>query len=107
MFNNKMSKMIKQAQEMQKKMTDAQSKLGEVIVESESGGGMIKVSMNANMEIVDFEIEDSVLKEDKEMIEDLIISALSAVISKAQDASKSTLNDATGGMLQGMKIPGM
>lgn len=107
MFNNKMSKMIKQAQEMQKKMTDAQSKLGDVIVESESGGGMVKVSMNANMEIIDLKIEDSVLKEDKEMIEDLIISALSAVISKAQDASKSTLNDATGGMLQGMKIPGM
>ena len=107
MFKGNMAKMLKQAQEMQKQMESVQAELSDIIVDSESGGGMVKVKINGQLEILELRIDDESLKEDKEVIEDLIISAVNKGISDVQLASKEKMNSDTGGMLSGFNIPGM
>ena len=53
MFKGNMAKMLKQAQEMQKQMESVQSELSDIIVDSESGGGMVKVKINGQLEILE------------------------------------------------------
>ena len=107
MFKGNMAKMLKQAQEMQKQMESVQSELSDIIVDSESGGGMVKVKINGQLEILELKIDDESLKEDKEVIEDLIISAINKGVSKAQASAKEKMNSVTGGMLSGMNLPGL
>ena len=106
MFKGNMSKMLKQAQEMQKKMETVQAQLSEIIVDAESGGGMVKVKINGQLEILELRLDDESLKEDKEIVEDLIISAVNKGIVDAQVSAKEKMNSVTGGMLSGLNIPG-
>ena len=107
MFKGNMSKMLKQAQEMQKRMENVQKELGDIVITAESGGGMVNVKINGNLELQELSIKNEVLKEDKEMIEDLVISAVNKGISIAQAKSKEKMDSVTGGMLSGLNIPGM
>ena len=107
MFKGNMSKMIKQAQDMQKKMENVKDELHNVIVDASSGGGLVKVKINGNLDIKELNLSDDVLEEEKEVLEDLIISAVNEAISKAQSQSQEKMNSITGGMLSGLKIPGM
>ena len=107
MFKGNMSKMIKQAQDMQKRMEEVKGELQDIIVDASSGGGLVNVKMNGNLEIKDLDISDEVLEEEKEVLEDLIISATNEAISKAQTKSQEKMNSVTGGMLSGLNIPGM
>tara|TARA_B100000287_G_C20492680_1_gene725770 strand:+ start:355 stop:678 length:324 start_codon:yes stop_codon:yes gene_type:complete len=107
MFKGNMSKMLKQAQEMQKRMEMVKSELGNIVVDADSGGGMVRVKINGNLELQELNIQDVVLEEDKEMIEDLVISAVNKGISMAQSKSKEKMDSVTGGMLSGLNIPGM
>ena len=107
MFKGNMSKMLKQAQEMQKRMETVQNELGDIVVNADSGGGMVSVKINGNLELQELNIQDEVLKEDREMIEDLVISAVNKGITLAQAKSKEKMESVTGGMLSGLNIPGM
>ena len=107
MFKGNMSKMLKQAQEMQKRMETVQNELGEAVVDADSGGGMVNVKINGKLELLELNIQDEALKEDKEMIEDLVISAVNKGITMAQAKSKEKMESVTGGMLSGLNIPGM
>ena len=107
MFKGNMSKMLKQAQEMQKRMETVQNELGEIVIDADSGGGMVNVKINGNLELQELNIQDEVLKEDIEMIEDLVISAVNKGITMAQAKSKEKMESVTGGMLAGLNIPGM
>ena len=108
MFNKgNMSKMLKQAQQMQKDIENVQNELDELQINSESGGGLVQVTINGKMELLDLNLQDEILKEEKEIIEDLIISAINNAISKAQDESQNRMNSVAGGMLGGLKMPGM
>ena len=107
MFKGNMSKMLKQAQEMQKRMETVQNELGETVVDADSGGGMVNVRINGKLELLELNIQDEVLGEDKEMIEDLVISAVNKGITIAQAKSKEKMDSVTGGMLSGLNIPGM
>ncbi len=107
MFKGNMSKMLKQAQEMQKRMETVQNELGEIVIDADSGGGMVNVKINGNLELQELNIQDEVLKEDREMIEDLVISAVNKGIAMAQAKSKEKMESVTGGMLSGLNIPGM
>ena len=108
MFNKgNMSKMLKQAQEMQKQIENVQNELDHLQISGESGGGLINVTVNGKMELLNCNMKDEVLKEEKDLIEDLIISAVNNALSKAQAESQSRMNSVTGGMLGGMKLPGM
>ena len=108
MFNKgNMSKMLKQAQEMQKQIENVQNELDHLQISGESGGGLINVTVNGKMELLNCNMKDEVLNEEKDLIEDLIISAVNNALSKAQAESQNRMNSVTGGMLGGMKLPGM
>ena len=107
MFKGNMSKLLKQAQEVQKNIEAVQNELSDLIVDADSGGGMIQVKANGKQEILEINIDPDALDEEKEMLEDLIISAVNKALSKSQEESQNRMNAVTGNMLGGMKIPGM
>ena len=108
MFNKgNMAKMLKQAQDVQKRIERVQSELDDLQINGESGGGLVKATVNGKMELLDISLQDDILEEDKDMIEDLIISAVNNAMSKAQEESQNRMNSVTGGIMGGMKIPGM
>jgi DNA-binding YbaB/EbfC family protein len=108
MFNKgNMSKMLKQAQEVQKQIEDVQNELDDLNINGESGGGMVKATVNGKMELLNLNLQAEIFEEDKDLIEDLIIAAINNAMSKAQEESQNRMNAVTGGMLGGMKIPGM
>jgi DNA-binding YbaB/EbfC family protein len=107
MFKGNMQKMLKQAQEMQKQIEEVQSQLSDMIIDADSGGGMGSVKVNGKQEILELTIDPEAMKEEKEMLEDLIISALNKALSKAQSDSQEKMNSVAGGMMSGLKIPGM
>jgi len=107
MFKGNMSKLLKQAQEMQQQIEEVQGQLSDMIVEAESGGGMVSVKVNGKQEVLDVNIDPEAMAEDREMLEDLIISALNKALSKAQTDSQEKMNSVTGGLMSGLKIPGM
>ena len=84
---NQMQNLMKQAQKMQEEMQKAQSALEEMEIEGTSGGGLVKVSMNAKKVVQNIEINpDAVDTEDITMLEDLIIAALNDGYAKAEKA---------------------
>ena len=107
MFKGNMSKLLKQAQEMQQQIEEVQGQLSDMIVEADSGGGMVTVKVNGKQEVLEVNIDPEAMAEDIEMLEDLIISALNKALSKAQSDSQEKMNSVTGGMMSGLKIPGM
>jgi|TARA_B100001996_G_scaffold358674_1_gene323416 hypothetical protein len=107
MFKGNMTNLLKQAQDMQKQIEEVQNQLSEMIIDAESGGGLVSVTVNGKQELLSLDLDPEVLKEEKEMIEDLIISAINKALSKAQNDSQEKMNSVTGGMMSGLKIPGM
>ena len=107
MFKGNMSKLLKQAQDVQQQIEKVQSQLSDMIIESESGGGMVKVKVNGKQEVLELCIDENTLQEDKEVIEDLIVSAMNKALSKAQSDSQEKMTSVAGGMMSGLKIPGL
>ena len=100
--------MMKQAQQLQKKMADAQEKLNTIEVEGSSGGGMVKVIATAKGEIKSINLDDSLMiKEEKEITEDLIVAAINDAKQKGEAASQEEMKSVTGGipLPPGMKMP--
>ena len=100
--------MMKQAQQMQKKMADLQERLSLKEVEGLSGGGMVKVIASAKGEIKRIMIDDSLMiKEEKEMTEDLIVAAINDAKQKGEIVSQEEMKAVTGGISlpPGMKLP--
>lgn len=100
--------MMKQAQELQKKMSEAQEKLNSIEVEGVSGGGMVKVLATAKGNIKRIFIDDSLMsKEEKEITEDLIVAAINDAKEKGELASQEEMKSVTGGipLPPGMKLP--
>ena len=108
MFNKgDMSTMLKQAREIQKRIEEVQSDLEKITINAESGGGLITVMINGKQEILELNISQEAMEEDKELLEDLIISAINKALSDSQEEMQTRMNSVTGGMLGGLKIPGM
>ena len=100
--------MMKQAQQLQKKMAEAQEKLSSIEVEGVSGGGVVKVTATAKGEIKRINIDESLLKpDDKEITEDLIVAAINDAKQKGETAAQEEMKSVTGGMPlpPGMKLP--
>ncbi len=103
-FNN----MLKQAQELQKKMADAQKKVEELEAEGTSGGGLVKVKINGKNITTSINIDDSLIsKDEKEILEDLIVAALNDARENVQKKIAEEMNSLTGGLKlpPGMKLP--
>ncbi len=100
--------MMKQAQQLQKKMAEAQNKLNDIEVEGTSGGGLIKVIATAKGTFKRISIDDSLIKqEDKEILEDLIVAAINDAKEKGEAAAQEEMKNLTGGLPlpPGMKLP--
>ena len=103
-FNN----MLKQAQELQKKMADAQKKVEELEAEGTSGGGLVRVKINGKNITTSINIDDSLIsKDEKEILEDLIVAALNDARENVQKKIAEEMNSLTGGLKlpPGMKLP--
>ena len=92
-----MGALLKQAQMMQKKMQEVENKLKTMEVEAQVSQGMVKVTMNGKGEIKKIKI-DSSLKEEVEIIEDLIMAAIAEAKKKADALSETEMKSVTGGM---------
>ena len=99
-----MNEMIRQAQVMQRKMSEKQEELKSTIVEASSGGGMVTVKATGGQEISEVIIEDSVMEAgDKDMLQDLVLTATNEALKKSKEVMEKELSSITGGL----NIPGM
>ena len=98
---------MKQAQQMQRKMQEAQAKLGEQEREGTSGGNMVKVVLNGKSEMKSINIDKSLLNADEiDVLEDLIIAAYNDAHKKIDSMMEEGMKEATGGVgLGGLKLP--
>jgi len=99
---------LKQAQVMQQKMLEIQEELKGKELETSVGGGAVNVKINGQKEILSINISDEILKEavednDKEMLEDLIVSAVGEAMRQAEELAEKEMSSVTGGM----NIPGL
>ncbi len=102
-----MGNMMKQAQQMQAKMQKAQEELANLEVVGESGAGMVKVTMTCNHNVRRVQVDDSLMDDDKEMLEDLVAAALNDAVRRVQETSQEKMGEVTGGMglPAGFKMP--
>ena len=108
MFNKgNMTQLLKQARDVQKKIEEVQNELDELTIEGDSGGGMVKVVVNGKQQLLELTIDQDAIKEDKELMEDLIISAVNNALTKSLEESQNRMNAVTGNMFGGMNIPGL
>ena len=100
--------MLKQAQELQKKMADAQKKVEELEAECTSGWGIVKVKINGRNVTTSLRIDESLIsKDEKEILEDLIVAALNDARENVQKKISEEMSSLTGGLKlpPGMKLP--
>ena len=102
-----LGQLMKQAEQMQENLQKALDDLASMLVTGESGGGMVKVTMTCKHDVHRLEIEDNLLKDDKEMLEDLIAAAFNDAIRKVEQTVQEKLSGLTGGfsLPAGMKLP--
>ena len=103
-FNN----MLKQAQELQNKMADAQKKVEQLEAEGSSGGGLIKIIVDGKNLVKSVHIDNSLINNDeKEILEDLIVAAFNDAKEKIQKKISEEMSSITGGIKlpPGVKLP--
>ena len=103
-FNN----MIKQAQDLQKKMAEAQEKVETLEAEGISGGGIVKITINGKNNVTSVNIDETAIdKNEKEILEDLIVAAFNDARDKIQRKIADEMSSLTGGIKlpPGMKLP--
>lgn len=99
-----MGNLMKQAQQMQKRMMKLQEEMAQKTVEASVGGGMVTVTANGRSEILQVKIEPQVVDpDDVEMLEDLVVAGVNEALRKAQEMVSEEMSKVTGGM----KIPGL
>jgi DNA-binding YbaB/EbfC family protein len=96
-----LNNLMKQAQEMQKKMQDAQKEIEETEATGESGAGSVKVTINGRHKVKRVKLDPAILEENIEVIEDLITAAFNAASQKIEEISKHKLSSLT----SGLKLP--
>jgi DNA-binding YbaB/EbfC family protein len=100
--------MMKKAQELQGKMADVQEKLGALVVEGHSGGGLVSVSLSGKFDLRGVKIDSSLMKAGEEgILEDLILAAHADAKSKAEAEASEQMQAVTAGLPlpPGMKLP--
>lgn len=104
-----MQQLMKQAQQMQKKMARLQTDLEKLEVEVSSGGGMVTAKVNGQKKLVNITIDKEVVDpEDVEMLQDLIVAAVNAGIARAEEVHQEEMAKIVPpGMMGGGGIPGM
>ena len=98
------NQLLKQAQQMQAKVTALQNELESRVVESSAGGGMVKVKVNGKQEVIEIKISpECVDPNDVEMLQELVLTAVNQAVKESNQMVSSAMSKVTGGM----KIPGL
>ena len=102
-----MEELLRQAKEMQKKMTLIQEEASEREVVGESGGGLVKVTMTGRFDTRKVELASELMMEDKTILEDLLTAAINDAVQKAENGQSDSLSRLAGGMNlpPGFKMP--
>jgi DNA-binding YbaB/EbfC family protein len=99
-----LNSLMKQAQQMQADMAEAQEKLKEEVVDASAGGGMVKVKMSGDLRLLEVAIDpEAIDPEDPELLQDMVLAAVNEGIRAAQELASSKLGGVTGGL----GLPGM
>lgn len=101
--------MMRQAKILQDKMAKMQEELGDKMVESSVGGGMVVARANGRQELLGITLEREVVNpDDIEMLQDLIVASVNDVLKKSQEMAAQEMSKLTGGLkIPGLKIPGL
>ena len=107
MMKNQLAGLMKQAQEMQENMKRAQEELAQTEVEGQAGAGLVKVLMTCRHDVKRVLIDDSLLSEDKNMLEDLIAAAMNDAVRRVETTTQEKMSGIAGGMglPPGFKLP--
>lgn len=99
--------LMKQAQKMQEDLQRAQEEIASMEVTGQSGGGLVSVIMTGRHDVKRVTIDDSLMKDDKEMLEDLLAAAVNDAVRRIESESKEKMAGITKGMPlpPGMKLP--
>lgn len=99
--------LMKQAQQMQDNMKKMQDQLATVEVEGQAGAGMVKVTMTCRHDVKRVSIDDSLMSEDKEMLEDLLAAAVNDAVRRVEQTTQEKMAGFTGGLNlpAGFKLP--
>ena len=101
-MKNPLAQMLQQAQQIQENVKKAQDELAAMEIAGESGGGLVKIVMNGKREALRVTIDDSLLKEDRDMLEDLIAAAINDTVHKVAKIKQEKMSALTGGL----QLPG-
>ncbi len=100
------SKIIDKAKELEEKMRESQERIKNISAEGSSGSNSVKVTLNGEGEMVKILISDEILKEDKSILEDLILAAHNNAKEKLKSKTTEEISKATGGFgIPGFKWP--
>ena len=103
--------MMKQVQQMQSEMAEAQEKLKDEVVDASAGGGMVKVKMSGDLRLLEIAIDpEAIDPEEAELLQDMVTAAVNEAIRAAQELATSKLGSIAGGAgggLGGLGLPGM
>jgi len=99
--------LMKQAQQMQENMKNMQEQLATVEVEGQSGAGMVRVVMTCRYDVKRVSIDDSLINDDKDMLEDLLAAAVNDAVRRVEATTQEKMAGFTTGMglPPGMKLP--
>jgi hypothetical protein len=99
--------LMKQAQQIQADMQKAQEEMANLTVVGESGAGMVKITMTCKHEVRGLEIDDSLVGDDKDMLEDLITAAFNDAVRRVEKTVQEKFSGVTSGLSlpPGMKLP--
>ncbi|ASA56704.1 YbaB/EbfC family nucleoid-associated protein [Vibrio gazogenes] len=102
-----MGNLMKQAQQMQDRMQKLQEEIANMEVTGEAGAGLVKVTMTGGHSVRRVEIDESLMEDDKEMVEDLVAAAFNDAARRIEETQKEKMSSVTGGMQlpPGMKMP--
>jgi DNA-binding YbaB/EbfC family protein len=102
-----MGDLMKQAQAMQEKMQKAQEAAAKAEVTGESGAGLIRITMNGRHDVRRVAIDASLMKEEKEVLEDLLAAAINDAVRKVEHSNQQLMSSLTAGMQlpEGFKMP--
>ena len=99
-----MQEMMKQARKMQEQLAQAQESMKDVTVDASAGGGMVKASVNGDLELVSVTIDpDALDPEDVDLLQDMIVAAVNEAIRGVSEVASKQMSSITGGL----NIPGM
>ncbi len=95
--------LMKQAQVMQESLRKAQEQLAQIEVTGNAGGGMVTVTMTCRHDVRRVQIDPSLMKDDREVLEDLVAAAMNDAVRKAEQTSQEKM----AGLTAGLNIPGL